>query len=240
MAPHYCPHATAPGAPAGRGDEPGRCAVTGRVLLVAFGAVAALIGLTLAAVAVVLLLVTGRDGAIGGGGSTLSTPRYALVSDAAGLGSGRVDATVRITVTATGGGPVFVGVGPTAAVDGYLSGVAYDELADVRLSPFRASLVPTDGAVAPVRPADRPVWTVSATGPGERTIDVPVAAGGQRLVVMNADASEGVEVTAALSLRAPFLRSLAIGLLVAGGIVAPAGGVMLAFGVRHSLRARRE
>jgi hypothetical protein len=214
--------------------------VTGRVLLVALGAVAALIGLTLAAVAVVLLVVTGRDGAFGGGESTLSTPRYALVSDAAGLGSGRVDATVRVTVAATGGGPVFVGVGPAAAVDGFLSGVAYDELADVRLSPFRATLVPSDGADAPARPADRPLWTVSATGPGERTIDVPVRGGGQRLVVMNADASEGVEVTATLSLRAPFLRSLAIGLLVAGGIAAPVGAVLLTLGVRATVRARRE
>jgi hypothetical protein len=214
--------------------------VTGRVLLVALGAVAALTGLALAAVAVVLLVVTGRDGAFGGGESTLSTPRYALVSDAAGLGSGGVEATVRIRVAATGGGPVFVGVGPAAAVDGYLSGVAYDELVDVRLSPLRATLVPADGAQAPVRPADRPVWTVSASGPGERTIDVPVRAGGQRLVVMNADAAEGVEVTAAVSLRAPFLRSLAIGLLVAGVVVAPLGGALLTFGVLRTVRARRE
>lgn len=214
--------------------------MAGRVLLVALGAVAALTGLALAAVAVVLLLVTGRDGAFGGGESTLTTPRYALVSDAAGLGSGRVEATVRIRVAATGGGPVFVGVAPAAAVDAYLSGVAYDELVDVRLSPLRATLVPTDGAQAPVRPADRPVWTVSASGPGERTIDVPVRTGGQRLVVMNADAAEGVEVTAAVSLRAPFLRSLAIGLLVAGGIVAPLGGALLALGVRRTMRARRE
>jgi hypothetical protein len=210
------------------------------VLLVALGAVGALIGLALAAVAVVLLVITGRDGAFGGGESTLTTQRYALVSDAAGLGAGGVEATVRIRVAATGGGPVFVGVGPAAAVDRYLSGVAYDELVDVRLSPLRATLVPADGAGAPARPADRPVWTVSATGPGERTIDVPVHAGGQRLVVMNADASAGVEVTAALSLRAPFLRSLAIGLLVAGVVVAPAGGVMLALGVRRTVRTRRE
>ena len=214
--------------------------MAGRVLLVALGAVAALTGLALAAVAVVLLVVTGRDGAFGGGESTLATPRYALVSDAAGLGSGGVEATVRIRVAATGGGPVFVGVAPAAAVDAYLSGVAYDELVDVRLSPLRATLVPTEGAQAPVRPADRPVWTVSASGPGERTIDVPVRAGGQRLVVMNADATEGVEVTAAVSLRAPFLRTLAIGLLVAGGIVAPLGGALLALGVRRTMKARRE
>jgi hypothetical protein len=212
--------------------------VTGRVLLVALGAVGALIGLALAAVAVVLLVITGRDGAFGGRETTLSTERYALVSDAAGLGSGGVDATVRVRVSAAGGGPVFVGVGPAAAVDRYLSGVAYDELVDVRLSPLRVTQVPTDGAAAPARPADRPVWTVSATGPGERTIDVPVHAGGQRLVVMNADAGAGVDVTAALSVRAAFLRRLAIGLLVAAAVVAPAGGLVLAAGVRQLVRNR--
>jgi hypothetical protein len=208
------------------------------VLLVALGAVGALIGLALAAVAVVLLVVTGRDGAFGGGEATLSTERYALVSDAAGLGTGGIDATVRVRVSATGGGPVFVGVGPTAAVDRYLSGVPYDEMVDVRLSPLRATLVPTDGAQAPARPADQPVWTASASGPGEQTIEVPVHAGGQRLVVMNADGSAGVEVTAALSLRAPFLRTLAIWLLAAGGVAAPVGGVLLAIGVRRSVRVR--
>jgi hypothetical protein len=219
-------------------ERSGAVRVTGRVLLVALGAVGALIGLALAAVAVVLLVVTGRDGAFGGREATLSTERYALVSDAAGLGTGGIDATVRVRVSATGGGPVFVGVGPTAAVDGYLSGVPYDEMVDVRLSPLRATLVPTDGARAPGRPAGRPVWTVSASGPGEQTIEVPVHAGGQRLVVMNADGSEGVEVTAALSLRAPFLRTLAVWLLAAGGVAAPLGGVLLAIGVRRSVRVR--
>lgn len=212
--------------------------MTGRVLLVALGAVGALVGLALAAVAVVLLVITGRDGAFGGRETTLSTQRYALVSDAAGLGAGGVDATVRVRVAATGGGPVFVGVGPAAGVERYLSGVSYDELVDVRLSPLRATLVPSDGSAAPARPADGPQWTVSASGPGEQTIDVPVRAGGQRLVVMNADAAPGVDVTAAVSVRAAFLRRLAIGLLVAGAVVAPVGGLLLAAGVRQLVRDR--
>jgi hypothetical protein len=82
------------------------------------------------------------------------------------------------------------------------------------------------------------VWTVSASGPGEQTVEVPVHAGGQRLVVMNADGAAGIEVDAALSLRAPFLRRLAIGLLVAGVVVAPLGGLALVLGVRRTVRAR--
>jgi hypothetical protein len=208
------------------------------VLLVALGAVAAVIGLALAAAGIVLLVLTGGGGTFGGGEATLSTDRYALVSEAAGLGGGGLDATVRVRVRSATGGPVFVGVAPAAAVDRYLAGTAYDELVDVRLTPLRATLVPSDGTDAPARPAGATAWTVSASGPGEQTIDVPVRAGGQRLVVMNADASARVEVTAALSLRAAFLRTLAIGLLVAGAVVAPVGGLLLAAGARQVLRTR--
>jgi hypothetical protein len=208
------------------------------VLLVALGAVGALLGLALAAVGVVLLLLTGRDNTFGGGEATLTTDRYALVTEAAGLGDGGIDATVRVRVRSTAGGPVFVGVAPAADVDRYLAGTAYDELVDVRLTPLRATLVPSDGTRAPVPPADGPRWTVSAAGAGEQTIDVPVRAGGQRLVVMNAGGAAGVAVTAALSVRAPFLRRLGLGLLVAGAVVAPVGGVLLAAGVRRVLRSR--
>ena len=123
--------------------------MAGRVLLVALGAVGALLGLALAAVGVVLLVLTGRDTTFGGGEATLSTDRYALVTEAAGLGGGGLDATVRVRVRSDQGGPVFVGVAPAADVDRYLAGTAYDELVDVRLSPLRATLVPSGGTRAP-------------------------------------------------------------------------------------------
>ena len=212
--------------------------MAGRVLLVALGAVGALLGLALAAAGVVLLVLTGRDTTFGGAEAALSTDRYALVTEAAGLGGGGIDATVRVRVRPNpGGGPVFVGVAPAADVDRYLAGADYDELVDVRLSPLRATLVPSDGTRAPLPPADGPRWTVSASGAGEQTIDVPVRDGGQRLVIMNADAAAGLEVTAALSVRAPFLRRLALGLLVAGAVVAPIGALLLAAGVRRVLRS---
>jgi hypothetical protein len=212
--------------------------VAGRVLLVALGAVGAVLGLALAAAGVVLLVLTGRDTSFGGAEAALSTDRYALVTEAAGLGGGGVDATVRVRVRSDQGGPVFVGVAPAADVDRYLAGTGYAELVDVRLSPLRATLRPSDGTRAPAPPGDGPGWTVGASGSGEQTIDVPVRAGGQRLVIMNADAAAGVDVTAALSLRAPFLRRLALGLLIAGAVVAPIGGLLLAAGVRQVLRSR--
>jgi hypothetical protein len=210
--------------------------VAGRVLLVALGAVGALLGLALAALGVVLLVLAGRDTSFGGAEAALSTDRYALVTQAAGLGGGGVDATVRVRVRSNQGGPVFAGVAPAAAVDRYLAGTAYDELVDVRLSPLRATRLPSDGSRAPAPPADGLRWTVSASGTGEQTIDVPVRGGGQRLVLMNPDAAAGVDVTAALSVRAPFLHRLALGLLITGAVVAPIGGLLLAVGVRRVLR----
>lgn len=212
--------------------------MAGRVLLVALGAVGALLGLALAAVGIVLVVLTGRDTTFGGGEATLSTDRYALVTEAAGLGGGGIDATVRVRVRANRGGPVFVGVAPAADVDRYLAGTGYDELVEVRLSPLRATLVPSDGTRAPDPPADGPRWTVSASGTGEQNVDVPIRGGGQRLVIMNTDAGAGVDVTAALSVRAPFLRRLGLGLLIAGAVVAPIGGLLLAAGVRRALRSR--
>lgn len=210
--------------------------MTGRVILVALGAVGALLGLLLAGGGLILLVLTGRGG-FGGGAGPLSTGSYALVSDAAGLRAGGPAVTVRVRVRSDRG-PVFVGVGPAPAVEAYLTGVRYDELTGVRLSPLRATPVPSGGTAAPARPADRPVWTVSASGAGEQTIDVDAGAAGQKLVVMNADGSAGVAVTASLALRAAFLRRLALSLLVAGAVAAPAGGVLLALGVRRTVRAR--
>jgi hypothetical protein len=211
--------------------------VTGRIVLVALGAVAALLGLVMVVAGGVLFIVT--RGGVGGGAGTLRTDSYALVTDAGGLRAGGLEGTLRVRVTSPRG-PVFVGVAPAATVDAYLAGVAHDDLAEVRLAPLRATPVPAGGDGTPARPADRPGWTVSATGPGERTVDVDVDAGGQKLVIMNADAAAGVEVTASLSLRAAVLRRLALGLLVAGVVAAPVGGVLLATAVWRTALGRAE
>lgn len=217
--------------------------VTGRVLLVAFGAVVTAVGVVLAAVGVVLLFLAGGDGAFGGRETAVSTPAYALVTDGAGLaaggGGGAVEGTVRVRVRPTAG-PVFVGVAPAAEVEAYLAGVGYEELREVRLSPLRYVPARSAGTRAPAPPEGR-AWTVSASGAGEQTVQVPVGAGReQRLVVMNADGSAGVDVLAAIELRAPFLRRLALGLLGGGAVTALVGGITLAVGVRRTVRARRE
>lgn len=208
-----------------------------KILLVALGAVGALIGVVLVLAGLALVALTGGDRSFGSRTETLDTPTYALVSDAAGLGSGGLRATVRVTAAAADGGALFVGVGPAAEVDRYLSGVAREELRDVRLSPFRYDTVRVAGTGAPAAPGGQPLWTVRSAGAGERTVEVPVGTGGQRLVVMNADGSPVVRVRASFGIRAPFLRRLGVGLAAAGLLVAPLGALALVLGVRRAVRA---
>jgi hypothetical protein len=214
--------------------------VVGRVLLVAVGAVVLLVGLGVLAIGALVLFLTGRDSAFPGGSGDLHSDSYALVSDAAGLRAIAIDDTARVRVRSTGG-PVFVGVGPAETVRPYLAGVAYDELTDVRLAPLEATLLPSDGTGAPARPgADRSVWTVTAAGPGRQTVDIDLDSPDEVLVVMNADGSAGVDVTASVAIVVPVARSLGIGFLVGGAVAAPVGGVLLATGIRRSVRARAE
>jgi len=142
--------------------------VAGRVLLVALGAVGALLGLALAAAGVVLLVLTGRDTTFGGAEAALSTDRYALVTEAAGLGGGGADTTVRVRVRSNQGGPVFVGVAPAAEVDRYLAGTGYDELVDVTLPPCGPRCGPVTGAGHRRRRPTVPGGRSARPGPASR------------------------------------------------------------------------
>ena len=212
-----------------------------KVLLIVFGAVLALIGVCLTFGGAVLLVFTGGDGYFGGGPESLRTSTAALVSEPAALdGSGdRFDATVRIRVSSSGTGPVFVGVGPTADIDRYLEGSSYDEVRDIRFSPFRYTLSRHDGESKPEPPGDQQFWTARATGSGEQTLEFRLDRGDHRVVVMNADASTPVEVRASFGIRVPVLRGLGIGLIVGGVIGALVGIGLLVLGVRTKVPPRQ-
>jgi hypothetical protein len=215
--------------------------VAKKVLLIVFGTVLTLLGIALTVGGVVLLALTGGDGYFGSGTETVRTPTRALVSEPAVLETGRdgFDATVRIRVAAASGDAVFIGVGPTTEVDRYLAGSSYDEVRDVEFSPFRYSTVRRDGEDEPAPPADQPLWTARATGTGEQTIEIRLDQGDYRLVVMNADASSGVDVRASFGIRLPFLRRLGLGLTI-GGVLAVLGGILLlVWGLRTKVPPRQ-
>ena len=163
-----------------------------------------------------------------------STSGSALTTEPTDLGSAGVGwlyspsllGTVRIRVTpATTSPPLFVGIGPSADVDRYLSGVGHTVVTD-----FWGDKVQSVGGGTPsTAPGTQDFWVASATGPGPQTVEWDPANGSWTVLVMNADGRPGVDVGADLGARMPAVLWIAVGSLVLGALLM-AGGVLLIVG----------
>lgn len=218
----------------------------GRVVLVVIGALAALVGFGLAAAGATLALAhaTQRDSA-----GFFTTDSYRLQSPAYAVTSERIDlrsdvptgkwgpvgpvGTVRITTTGNQTTPVFVGIGPEAAVARYLQSSARDELVDVSFAPFRATYRHRPGEVAPNAPRAETFWAASAVGAGTQTLTWDVEEGRWAVVIMNADATPGVAADVSVGIQTGLLLPVGLGLAVAGILALALAAVMLIVGLRR-------
>jgi hypothetical protein len=166
-----------------------------------------------------------------------STAGAALVTEATDLGSPGVGwlyspgllGKIRIRVTPAGSGSeLFVAIGPSAAVDGYLAGVKRTVISEF----FEDKVQAVDGGGAQAPPGTRDFWVASTTGTGTQTLNWDPSNGSWTVVVMNADARPGIDVGADLAARLPAVLWIAIGLLVAGGISLAGGALLIAGAVR--------
>ena len=173
------------------------------------------------------------------------TPNYALTSNVdLGQNPGEHDwapfehlATVRLRAEHAGEGAVFIGIAPRSAVDRYLSGVAHDEVVDVRIAPFQAHYRAARGGAPPAPPQSQRFWVAQASGSGRQTVTWKTESGQWAVVVMNANASPGVRVDASVGAKVGFVLPLGIGLAVGGIALVAAGVVMILFGARRELSA---
>jgi hypothetical protein len=218
----------------------------GRIVLVILGSLAALIGAGLLAGGGGLLWAdqTQRDD-----DGYLSTPTerfeassYAIVSEpldlveadtegADWLLSDDVLGDVRLQAA---NGDVFIGVGPTSDVEAYLRGVEHHRLTDVEYDPFRARYEARAGAAPTAPPGEQDFWAATGSGSGEQTLTWDPESGNWSAVVMNADAAPGITADLSVGAEANFLTWLAIGLLVAGGILLLGGAGLIYLGARHA------
>lgn len=130
----------------------------------------------------------------------------------------------RLRVTAANDKPVFVGIARAADVERYLDGVAYATAVD-----FLDEVdVAQRGGAPTTHPADEDFWARSSQGRGTQTIRWPVAEGDWTIVAMNAGATSGVDVVADAGLEAPALTGIAVGLLVAGGVLLALAALIIA------------
>lgn len=213
----------------------------GRIIAAIIGVVIApaAIGLLVGGIALVVALAVNRDD-----GLFLTSTDYALQSDGYALVSDEIAiapypgdwwpsdaASVRITVVPQGETPIFIGIGPSDAVEGYLDGVAVSAVDrigrdgdDVR---YRES-----GTVAPAASPDSlDFWVASSTAAGRQNLDWDVERGAWSVVIMNADASGGVSVTAEFGVNIPALQWIGIAMIIAGVVFGgiSAGLLVLAF-----------
>ncbi|MHC6592551.1 DUF4389 domain-containing protein [Arthrobacter sp. C152] len=134
----------------------------------------------------------------------------------------------------TPGKQVFLGIGPQAEVERYLSGVHRSELLNAFRRGNRAEYrdIPGDipGDTPPAPPAGQGFWTASVSGPGQQELTWDLAAGAWEIVVMNADASSGVDVRMQAGFRSELIRPAATGLLVGGTIALLLGVPLIVLG----------
>jgi hypothetical protein len=154
------------------------------------------------------------------GGYALATDDLDVDLDGAGwlLERGRI----RVTVEPRTGEPAFVGIARTPDVSRYLDGVPHSTLVDLEVSPFRATYRDRGGDQRPALPAAQRFWTASAHGTGTQSLEWDVEDGDWSVVVMNEDASRGVDARISAGAKVPFLAT--------AGWVAIGGGVLLLAG----------
>jgi hypothetical protein len=140
---------------------------------------------------------------------------------------------VRIRVTTTRDVPVFVGVARAGDVSDYLRETSYTRLTDFDVAPFRPIYSDTVGDEPAEPPGTQDIWVAKTEGQGPVTLDWDVEPGGWALVVLNADASPGVQVSADAGAQIPLIGTVAWVVTAVGLVVLALGVLMLALGLRR-------
>ncbi|MDA8263532.1 MAG: DUF4389 domain-containing protein [Actinomycetota bacterium] len=144
--------------------------------------------------------------------------------------------TLRIGISDTGNGPVFIGVASRTDAETYLGGVPLDRVSGLGISPWTVSTKSVAGTRSPEQPESQQFWTEWTSGPGTRTLVWPIRPGNWELVVMNADASPGISLETRLAIHSGALPIAAFG--IGGfGVLLMGAAVMLLYA---ALRPTRE
>ena len=212
----------------------------GRIALLAVGVVIGLIGLGLFAGGVGTLWANGlRDD-----NGYLESPAFDLGSDGYALTSGRIDLQApspgdwapwgefdtRLQARPDSEVPIFIGVARRADVTAYLDGVAYDEVVELNGWGRDTRYRPFAGEAQPAPPAEQSFWTEQVQGTGQQSLTFQPQPGRWMAVIMNADASPGVQVEASGAFRTSALWPLGLGLLIAGLFVMGLAAAMIVGG----------
>ena len=206
-------------------------------------------GLTAGGTAVLIAddIVADDSGFFSAPETDLSTSSYALTSVVVDTGPRNPGsewiqwvpgtATVRLEVTGRNGVATFVGIGHADDVARFLDGVAHDRVTEVASDPFHVTYERITGNRPPTAPLEEDLWHARASGSGTNSLTWDLTPGRWVAVVMNADATSGVDVAASAG-----IRSVVVGpagaLLLAGGILSMLVGIVVMVAAIRDPRAR--
>ena len=215
----------------------------GKILSAVIGCLVGLVAAGLIAAGGGLLLGYGTErtaeGFFTSSAAELSTAGYALTSTEVGLGSQPGDwipskgLAVRFNVEPAGLEPVFVGIGSEVDVDAYLDGVGFSEVANITPTDGNASYRTFEGDAPSSLPIEQTFWVASVEGSGFQSLTWELQRGEWKVVIMNADATPGVNVDASAGAKTDLLVPVGTGLLVCGLIAAALASALLVLALRQ-------
>jgi len=146
-----------------------------------------------------------------------------------------VDISLRLQVTSVDPDTeLFVGIGPEAAVETFLAGVAHDEIRDIEFGgDVKYRSVSGDQAATP--PGDQDFWVTSTSMAGAQVFEWDVTEGDWVVVLMNADGSTGILADVTAGVRSGSLLAIGITMLAVGAVLMAIAVVIILAGARRRM-----
>ncbi|KFF60559.1 hypothetical protein JF66_03510 [Cryobacterium sp. MLB-32] len=189
----------------------------------------------------------GENGFLNSPSTTLSVASYAITSEpiqTAGM-TATADgfATLRVQAASLQADqPIFMGIARTSDVNGYLEAVRHSEVASLNSIPGSVVYRVLPGSETPAPPGEQDFWQISIAGTGTQQLiwdsGDGMTADNWTIVIMNEDASPGVDVVANAGLRSDLFAPLAAALII-GGLIGLLIGIALIVVAATSLGRRQ-
>ena len=128
---------------------------------------------------------------------------------------------------------IFIGVAETSDLEGYLTGVEYDQITDWNFRRLKPEYTNYPGTSEPLAPTFQAFWIASAHGAGTQTLEWGIESGTYSFLLMNEDGSRGLDMEALIGIAVPsVLGGIGVALLIGGLVVLALSILMLYLAVR--------
>jgi len=161
----------------------------------------------------------GDDGFVTSSVAELSTDGHALISSEIQLAGIRDEwlpsgELATLELRAASAVPLFLGVGPSDDVDEYLRDVSHSRVSDFGGSTI--TYVVAEGTEEPLPPGTQAFWLETSEGAGPQRLTWDLGDGDWAMVIMNADASPGVDAEASIAVKTDWLVVAIVALILLG------------------------